>query len=519
MSVKKPSVPMKSVTRLRAILSVLAMVSALGVQAANPPTTGIESITVLPPPGNFTDTIPADMLPHTLCFNTTNLPGIPDTIYNDCPDASGTYVDFFVDTQQFCVKYQGKVCEGEEQACIIICDDTGVCDTTYLVVVTDNSACSGGGRKIVDSVLIHFSADYCIPAAVLPGTVVSVENICPASSGQFVQFSIDTAALCVNYTGFAPGLEEVCILLRDEFGNTDTTTLCVFVLLPPPLTVIDTVVVGAFDVFCLDTSQLAGQIVPDATQFCSPITFGPAFFTIDYTSLCVEYEGIFIGTDTACVVVCDNFGVCDTTFFLIAVVPDEDDPCANTLPPVAVTDSVTTFLNTPVTIPILANDNLGTCLPVSLTLLDTGTGGIGPQHGVAALNMNQTVGYLPASNSCGLTDSLQYVLCNASLCDTGLVLVYISCAPDNDSLIIYNGFSPNGDGFNDVFTIENIDRFPNSHLQVFNRWGNLVFEAQGYDNTWDGKHRGSDLPDGTYFYLLDLGDDQEPYTGYLQLQR
>ena len=81
--------------------------------------------------------------------------------------------------------------------------------------------------------------------------------------------------------------------------------------------------------------------------------------------------------------------------------------------------------------------------------------------------------------------------------------------------------SPNGDGKNDRWTIENIQYFPNATIQVFNRWGIEVFQNAGaYDEEWDGTYRGGRmLPSATYFYVIDTKKkSQRPFNGYLELQ-
>lgn len=95
-----------------------------------------------------------------------------------------------------------------------------------------------------------------------------------------------------------------------------------------------------------------------------------------------------------------------------------------------------------------------------------------------------------------------------------------------DCLLVYNEFSPNGDGVNDFFKIDCIENYPNNLLQVFNRWGNIVFESRSYKNDWDGTPNGramvqkeKQLPVGTYFYLLDLGDGSKPRTDWLYINR
>lgn len=87
-------------------------------------------------------------------------------------------------------------------------------------------------------------------------------------------------------------------------------------------------------------------------------------------------------------------------------------------------------------------------------------------------------------------------------------------------LKIYNEFSPNDDGQNDFFYIDCIERYPDNQLEIFNRWGNLVYYQKGYKNTWDGKEEGSakTLPEGTYFYILDLGDGSKKTSGWLYLK-
>lgn len=71
------------------------------------------------------------------------------------------------------------------------------------------------------------------------------------------------------------------------------------------------------------------------------------------------------------------------------------------------------------------------------------------------------------------------------------------------------GFSPNGDGVNDGFVIDRIEDYPNAVVQIFNRWGNLIFESQaGYPTPWNGTYKGKSLPVGTYYYVIDLNDPE-----------
>ncbi len=80
-------------------------------------------------------------------------------------------------------------------------------------------------------------------------------------------------------------------------------------------------------------------------------------------------------------------------------------------------------------------------------------------------------------------------------------------------IIIYDAFSPNGDTKNDVWNIGNISQYPNCKVNIINSWGNKVFSSDGYHEPWDGTYNGNDLPSGTYYYFIDLGDGSDPLTG------
>lgn len=94
-----------------------------------------------------------------------------------------------------------------------------------------------------------------------------------------------------------------------------------------------------------------------------------------------------------------------------------------------------------------------------------------------------------------------------------------------DSLLVPTGFSPNDDGVNDGYVIDGIENYPGNKLFVYNRYGRLVFKATDYANTWDGVSNVSGvfmnrkLPNGTYFYILDLNDRSKPRGGFIVLRR
>ena len=97
---------------------------------------------------------------------------------------------------------------------------------------------------------------------------------------------------------------------------------------------------------------------------------------------------------------------------------------------------------------------------------------------------------------------------------------------------IYTGITPNGDGINDFFRIDGIEAYPNNSLRIFNRWGALVYEAEGYgigNQIFIGVSEGQatimkdrSLPSGTYFYILEFENEnpgEASYSGYLYINR
>ncbi|MDX2172300.1 MAG: gliding motility-associated C-terminal domain-containing protein [Bacteroidota bacterium] len=102
--------------------------------------------------------------------------------------------------------------------------------------------------------------------------------------------------------------------------------------------------------------------------------------------------------------------------------------------------------------------------------------------------------------------------CTAS--DTTQVQIY-------PEIVIPNGFSPNGDGKNDKWVIDNIQQFPDNVVEVYNRWGERLFIKTTYNGEFDGRFRNKDLPVGTYYYIINLNHPAYPkaYTGPLTIFR
>lgn len=101
----------------------------------------------------------------------------------------------------------------------------------------------------------------------------------------------------------------------------------------------------------------------------------------------------------------------------------------------------------------------------------------------------------------------------------------VGCGTSTDemTLRIYeipNAFSPNGDGINDSWAIKSPEAFDGSTIEIYNRYGQIVFRSRGYSNQWNGTYNGKPVPSGTYYYVIDLKSDNEPnITGWIFIVR
>ena len=93
----------------------------------------------------------------------------------------------------------------------------------------------------------------------------------------------------------------------------------------------------------------------------------------------------------------------------------------------------------------------------------------------------------------------------------------------DNCLYVYSAFSPNGDQNNDYWHIDNIELYPDAIVEVFNRWGDRVFSTKRYinawDGAWDGSYNNNPLPAATYYYVITLNNEEEPYVGYVAIVR
>ncbi len=87
------------------------------------------------------------------------------------------------------------------------------------------------------------------------------------------------------------------------------------------------------------------------------------------------------------------------------------------------------------------------------------------------------------------------------------------------NIVIPNIFSPNGDGVHDKWVVDYLDSYPGCTVDIYNRYGQLIFHSLGYDTPWDGKVNGKDVPVGTYYYIIDPKNGRTKVSGYVDVIR
>lgn len=404
---------------------------------------------------------------------------------NDVSVVASTYND-----ARFCLDYTALEI-GQSTDCIRLCDNFGNCDTlTYNIRVVEPT-------YVYDTLLVGSgNGIYCLETTGFELASLQIEQACESTNSIF---SFNSNSRCFTYASTEVVEESACVWLIDAQGNAAYVVLQVLVSTPIPSVRFDSIFVSQTTEICLDRSELPGQLrIFD--NICEDENGAVEFFMT--SDDCIELTGLELGGGRGCFVLCDNFGYCDTTYLNVQVVP-------YLLPPDAENDAVATTQTESVEIDIQANDNvLGGLQSLRITSP--------PSYGQAIISGEQII-YTPNEQNCIGSDSFEYEICNNTGCDIARVQIEIQCA----TVQIFTAMSPNGDGINDTFFVSNLSAYPNNNLKIFNRYGALVYEVEGYQNDWQGTWNGRVLPDGTYFFLLEVEVDNnmEVHRGYVELYR
>ncbi len=450
----------------------------------------------------------------TYCgIDTSEIRGAVDSISNYCSQSSGIHSTVQI-TVAKCLKIKG-LRAGTDTACIVVCNRlSGLCDTTRVRIIVSEKIVILP-KPSIDSITIAVgqSKTYCPDSTELSGSLINSIKFCSTPNANHTSISLDNVTKCVKIVGNTEGRDTTCLILCNAAGQCDTTTLYVRITRqdtskPVSSTVLITLDVNKDSTFCgVDSLQIRGS-VDSIFDACLGKNGLHALMVLDRTTKCVKITGRSVGQDTMCLVVYNRASrLYDTTF----VIANIRNPIGIKVK--AVNDFDTLRRGTTKDLFVYQNDTLSR-QATRLTIVKPPTKGIADtisfQRGILTYTASR------AYSACGI-DSFRYRVCIDSICSEATVVIVVVCP---DSLLVYNGISPNGDGKNDVWLIEGLQNYPNHTVSVLNRWGNEVLKTTNYQNNWDGKWDGKDLPDGTYFYWIRNDKTGEILkTGYLQILR
>jgi gliding motility-associated-like protein len=173
-----------------------------------------------------------------------------------------------------------------------------------------------------------------------------------------------------------------------------------------------------------------------------------------------------------------------------------------------------TFVITINALPVVAiNSDKGTQVSKGETVILNATGGAsyawavhnsiqnGLNSATLTVRPRETTTYtVTATNASGCTQTQNFT---------------ITVLDDLAKIKATNIISPNGDGINDKWMIDNIDFYPNNEVKIFDKGGRLMYDKKGYDNSWDATINGSPLAEGTYYYIIDFGTGRRKFKGYV----
>ncbi len=356
--------------------------------------------------------------------------------------------------------------------------------TTSEVTITVTSTPTGAIVPNLDPV----TGNVMVPSGTPTGTYTIGYSICTKSG----TITCDTATVTVIVTA----VTTPTVITATDDPVTVTTTQSGTVVNVLDNDRLGTKTPTTSDVTITVTSTPTGTIVPNLDPSTGNVTVPSGTPTGTYV---IGYE------------ICTKSGTitCDTATVTI-VVTEVTTP---TTPVVAKDDVEQTVVDTPVTVKVVSNDEH---VPTQGTLTIVTQ----PKNGTVVINDNGTtnapsddeVVYTPNRGYAGV-DSFEYELCDTmGNCSIAKVTITVL-----DEVIPYNAISVNGDGLNDYFHIQGIERYPNNTVRIYNRWGVKVFETKGYDNVnrvfraiSNGRvtiEAPEKLPQGTYYYIIEYTDN------------
>jgi len=251
----------------------------------------------------------------TICLNFAELLLPFTSITNECPEASDGNVEFNLVNGNSCVEFI-TLTPGIDSACFVVCDGRGLCDTTtFIIDVQDPNPSRVFETNLT---IVEGTSDvFCLDTTNLMG-VDTFFTICD-SDEDFVDFTLDSASLCLNYTGLvAGGVDTFCVVICDTMLLCDTNYVYVQTLRDGPGLINDTIFINQENTICdFALDNLSGPVA-NIQNFCEDIPTA-VDFTLDTFNYCLNIASLVPGQDTACLQFMDDRGNVDTIYYVVDV--------------------------------------------------------------------------------------------------------------------------------------------------------------------------------------------------------
>jgi gliding motility-associated-like protein len=397
--------------------------------------------------------------------------------------------------------------------------------TFTLTLTTDDPDGAGPCTAATDDVIIDLEFEYTVGAgadqvvcsgdpATLNGTTDDPSQSVLWSTSGDGTFDDDTS-LTPTYTPGATDLTNGSATLT--LGNTGANVCTpsfdnVIIAISQPIVVID-------QASSLDVAQtvvidvIAGGTFNAGDVLTTTLLTQPAKGTVMVNtdgSIAYTASTGTVGSDGFDFEVCNQCGLCSSASVAITI---NNTPPKVTIPPATVMAGGIATINV---LDGITDDN-GNIDLSSLRII------VQPSSGATA-SLDAT-GILTVDYS-GLkfagTDEITIEICDLDgLCTQEIITIEVQ----PPGVVVYNAVSPNGDGLHDFLEIENAEFFPANRVKIMNRWGDVIYQTQGYDNATSSftglvnNGGNGELPPGTYYYNIVLGDGSPELNGFFRLRR
>lgn len=404
--------------------------------------------------------------------------------------------------------------------------------TTYSLFMDD-------GCKSTGTYTINISPKPIVSITATATSLCAGDSLVLTASGANIYTWTPSGANSTTFTVKPAATTDYTVVGKNSFGCSDTTSTTITVNFPPSLSITqskalicypDTVTLSATGapsytwstgattssvtllVFANSNYSVTGSNGCNTTSTYSIVGVSRPFMTASYSkptvcngdSVTLQAFGAASYTWAPTFQVGNSIFVYPSTATTYSVLGVATNGCYNYT-------TVSVGLNTP---PTLSLSSTELCIGKSATISAIGANSYTWSNGYTS----QAFALTP-TNTSPLTFTVDGV--DANGCKSSSQQTFdIS---DQCSLIVFNGITPNGDGHNDFFRIENIEQYPGNQVLILNRWGQKLADFRDYNNAnnfWSGKDNSDNVvPSGTYYYIIDLKNGSELLKGYLELTK